>query len=107
MVKKIVFFIQNFSRPAGSERVTSIIASELSKKGYDVTVLSICGDNTCFFEIDEKIKLYTLIDSEAVENKKQFFTVLRKLKDFYKANKVDIVIDVFAALSIYTILLKK
>ncbi|MBR6148811.1 MAG: glycosyltransferase family 4 protein [Lachnospiraceae bacterium] len=107
MIKNIVFFIQNFSRPAGSERVTSIIASELSKRGYDVTILSICGDNTCFFELDEKVRLYTLIDSETVDNKKQFFKVIHKLSEFYRNNKTDIVIDVFAALSIYTILLKK
>jgi len=107
MIKNIVFFIQNFSRPAGSERVTSIIASELSKRGYDVTILSICGDNTCFFELDERVRLYTLIDSEMVDNKKQFFEVIHKLSEFYRNNKTDIVIDVFAALSIYTILLKK
>ncbi len=107
MIKNIVFFIQNFSRPAGSERVTSIIASELSKRGYDVTILSICGDNTCFFELDEKVKLYTLINSEKVDNKKQFFNVIHKLSEFYRNYKTDIVIDVFAALSIYTILLKK
>lgn len=107
MIRNIVFFIQNFSRPAGSERVTSIIAGELSKRGYNVTVLSICGDNTCYFELDEKVRIYTLINKEAVDNKRQFLTVLKKLKEFYKTNKVDIVIDVFAALSIYTILLKK
>ncbi len=107
MIRNIVFFIQNFSRPAGSERVTSIIAGELSKRGYNVTVLSICGDNTCYFVLDEKVRLYTVINKEAVDNKRQFLTVLKKLKEFYKTNKVDIVIDVFAALSIYTILLKK
>lgn len=105
-MKKIVFFIQNFSRPAGSERVTSIIASGLANNGYDVTVLSICGDNTCFYTIDNKVKLFTLFDKAKVNNKFNFFKIYFKLKKFYKQNKVDIVIDVFASLSIFTLLLK-
>ena len=107
MVKSIVFFIQNYSRHAGSERVTSLIANELVNQGYDISILSICGDNTSFYKLDSRVKLYTLIDKEEVSNKKSFFSIMRKLKLFYKAHKVDLVIDVFAALSIYTILLKK
>ena len=107
MVKSIVFFIQNYSRHAGSERVTSLIANELVNQGYDISILSICGDNTSFYKIDSRVKLYTLIDKEEVSNKKSFFSIMHKLKLFYKVHKVDLVIDVFAALSIYTILLKK
>lgn len=107
MRKTIVFFIQNFSRPGGSERVTAIIANELVKKGYDISILSICGDNTSFFDLSPEIKLVTLFNKAEVNNKKEFFSVLRELKKFYSGNHVDIVIDVFAALSIYTILIKK
>ena len=107
MIKSIVFFIQNFSRSAGSERVTSIIANELVKQGYDVSVLSICGDNTCYYSLDNRIKLYTLFNKESVNNRKEFFAVLSNLKKFYNTHKVDLVIDIFAALSIYTVILKK
>ena len=41
--KAYSFFIQNISLPAGRERVTSIIANNLAEKGYDITILSICG----------------------------------------------------------------
>ncbi len=105
--KKIVFFIQNFSRPAGSERVTSIIANMLCASGYDVTVLSICGNNTCFYPLEKNVRLVTLIDREQVNNKKDFFKVRKALKNFYRQNRVDLVIDIFAALSIYTLSCKK
>lgn len=105
-MKNITFFIQNFSRSAGSERVTSIIANALSNK-YNITILSICGDNSSFYKINKNIKLITLIDKNEINNKKYFFKVLQALKKYYSKNKVDLVIDVFASLSIYTLLLKK
>ncbi len=107
MKKNIVFFIQNFSRSAGSERVTSIIANLLSEQGYNVTILSICGNNTSFYDIEKNIRLVTLFNKDEISNKKYFFKIYRALKKFYSENKVDLVIDIFAALSVYTLLLKK
>lgn len=107
MAKNIVFFIQDFSRPAGSERVTSLVANYLAQNGYNVTILSICGNNTSFYLIDEKIKLKTLLNKRAINNKIEFLKIIGKLKEYYTHNSTDIVIDVFAALSIYTLLLKR
>lgn len=107
MKKRIVFFIQNISLPAGSERVTSIIASNLADRGYDITIISICGNGTCYYPLNKKVSIYTLIEQPDVDNRKLFFKVLYRLTRFYKNNKVDICIDVFAALSIYTLILKK
>lgn len=107
MIRNIVFFIQNISRPAGSERVTSLIANNLDQKGYNIQIVSICGDNTCFYPLNSKIKINTLIDRTQVDNKKMFFYVIKKLHQFYKRNEIDLCIDVFPALSIYTLLLKK
>ena len=105
--KHIVFFIQNISLPAGSERVTSIIANNLAEKGYDITILSICGNGTCYYPLNKKISIYTLIEQPDADNRKLFLKILCRLARFYKNNKADICIDVFAALSIYTLILKK
>lgn len=86
--------------------MTSIIANGLARRGYDVMIVSICGDNTCYYALEPSIKLHTLINGSEVDNKKQFFTVLKKLDRYYADNHIDIVVDVFAALSIYSILLK-
>lgn len=106
MKVKIVFFIQNFSRAGGSERAVSLVANGLAKRGHDVTILSICGDNTCFFKLDENIKLYTLVNKTDVNNRKEFLIILHKLNLFYREHQEDICIDVFASLSIYTLLAK-
>lgn len=104
---KITFFIQNISRPAGSERVTSILANELVKLGYKVSIISICGNKTSFYPLDETIQLHVLINKESVNNKKVCLNVLMGLIKYYKMSKPDLVIDIFASLSIYSIMLKK
>lgn len=43
MNKKIGFLIMNFENGGGTERVTSVIANELVKKTYDVTIISYNG----------------------------------------------------------------
>ena len=105
--KRILFFIQNFGRPAGSERVTALISSAFASMGHEVAVLSICGNNCSFYPIHESIKLYTLIDENNVDNRKNFFRVLKRLRKFYSSHPVDIVIDVMPSLSIYTLLLRR
>lgn len=107
MKTSIAFFIQNFSRGAGSERVTALIANELAIRGYDVSIISVCGNNTSYYDIDEKVALYTLVNKENVDNKKSFFQVIGRLKKHLQKHKVDLVIDVFAAMSVYTNLVKK
>lgn len=106
MKKNVVILIQNFTRSAGSERVTAILANHLVENKYNVTVASICGDNTCFYTINKNVKLITLIHKPEVDNKKDFFNVLKSLYFFHKKNKTDICIDIFASLSIYTLILK-
>ena len=106
MKANIVFFIQNFSRAGGSERAVSLVANELAERGYNIAILSICGGNTCFFDLNKNIKLYTLMSVNEVNNRKKFLKILRELKFFYKNHHVDICVDVFASLSIYTLLIK-
>lgn len=103
----IVFFIQNMSRAGGSERVCSIIANYLDQQGYNITILSICGKAPSFFQLNNGIRQKTLIYADVIDNKKQFIQVLRLLNKYYKDNETDLVIDVFPALSIYTLLLKR
>ncbi len=107
MGRNIVFFIQNFSRPAGSERVCSLVANALAERGFSVTVLSVCGNNTCFYPLRNEVRLVTLLDRAEVSHKKNFFRIRSALKRFYKHNPTDLVIDIFASLSLYTLSLKR
>lgn len=107
MKTKVAFFIQNFSRGAGSERVTAIVANELAKRGYEITIISVCGDNTSFYPLNKNISLFTLIKKQSVDNKRSFFDVKRKYEDFLATQDIALVIDVFASMSVYTNLVKR
>ena len=61
-MKKICFLIGNLNNSGGTERVTSIIANELCKKDYDVSILSLVDGSNAFFTLEDNIKtclLYT------------------------------------------------
>ena len=103
---KICFFIYNISNAGGSERVTVLIANELKRRGYDVSILSICGKDS-FYELDKEIIVEIIYkDIHNINSKKKYFDILRKAYKYHKNNKTDIVIDVFASRSLISIPLK-
>ena len=57
-MKNIAFFSGDITNSGGTERVSTIIASELSKKSeYNIIFISITEKRSIpFFEINEKIK---------------------------------------------------
>ncbi|WP_078686576.1 glycosyltransferase [Olsenella sp. KH1P3] len=105
--QSIVLFIFNFSRGAGSERAAATLANYLAGAGYDVAVLSICGDNTSFYDIDDRVELHTLFSHEIIDNRRDMARVLKALRQFYSLRTIDLVIDVFAGLSLYTNAVKR
>lgn len=104
----ICFLIYNISNSAGSERVTSMIANELSKDSHNVSILSLCGNNKCFYDLESNIKVKTLYENVSnINYKTKYLAILNKVYQFYKENKIEIVIDVYANMSMFTIPIKK
>lgn len=100
----IAFFIGNMSHPGGTERVLSIIANGLSKRGYQVSVMSLWGDGETFFPLEETVKIYWI--------KKQthgagIIKQLRLLTSFLNQEKADFLIDVDIILGLYSFWLKR
>ncbi|OAS88187.1 MULTISPECIES: glycosyltransferase family 4 protein [Metabacillus] len=104
---KICFFSGDISRNGGTERVSTIIANELVKRGHEVSFLSYRNGLKSYYYIDERIPLYSL----GMENYNGFLSrklmPYKKLISFFKTNKTDIVIDIDVLLSIYTLPIKK
>ena len=92
---KIGFLIQNFSRGHGSERVTALVSSYLAEHNHEVSIISVCGNNTSFYDINDRIQLYTLIHKTEVDNKKELFHVIREYKNLLKKISPQIVNDDF------------
>ena len=103
----ICFLIYNISNFGGSERVTALIANEFSKRGHNVTILSLCGNNECKYDLRKNIKVNTLyINKEQINYRKNYIFILNKLYKYYKKNKIEISIDVFTNMSMLSIPIK-
>ncbi|MEY0515707.1 glycosyltransferase family 4 protein [Providencia manganoxydans] len=99
---KICFFIGNLNNSGGTERITSVIANELTKKNYNVSILNLSGGEKPFFDLNEGVKIFQL-HAKKHSALIQLPMTIFKLRRFLKLNKFDAIIDVDTMLSIYTI----
>ncbi|MEX9912188.1 glycosyltransferase family 4 protein [Providencia huaxiensis] len=100
-MKKICFFIANINGFGGTERVTSIISNELSKKDYEVHILSLHNGLTPFFHLSKNI-----ISSQLSNKKTNILSLpltILKLNSYLKNNKIDILITVESMLFLYSL----
>lgn len=101
-MNKICFFVGNLNNAGGTERVSSVIASELHQRGYQVHMLSLqCGDNP-FFDLSDGIQISQLFTT-AGSGMRRFPLAIVKLRRYLKNNQIDILIDVESMLAIYAL----
>lgn len=97
-MKKIVFFSGGIHRAGGTERVLTMIANSLSKNGYEVTVVSLCGENN-FYPLEPEVKVIYIhsksLSSSVISN-------INKLRKTVKTIQPDYWVDVDYILGIYT-----
>lgn len=99
---KICFFISTISSTGGTERVSTIIANALAKKGYEICFFNLIGDDAVKFELDPNIDIFTLNLPEG-SIKKNFFKIILAWRDFVKNKNIDVVVDVDSILSVFTV----
>ena len=103
MNKKIGFLIMNFENGGGTERVTSVIANELVKKTYDVTIISCQHGNSCKFEISKNVRIHSLNGEKCVNPILRKIHVEKQLIKYIKEEQIDVMIAVDVALYLYLI----
>lgn len=90
----ICFTICSLSNSGGTERVSSIIANELSKK-YNVFFVSYVKKGNIFFPLGKDIKVHYLLRNKLERKLRHFpWYVQHRYQTFLKRNKIDVVIDV-------------
>ncbi|MCH8532910.1 MAG: glycosyltransferase [Saccharospirillum sp.] len=102
----IVFFI-NSLRGGGAERVTTILANELSERGHSVKIVTRYSDVQDFYLLDSRVgRLIVEYDL----NKNIFKRIVSKLSSIFKLrrllkkNDVDVVVSMMTNASIFAIL---
>ena len=102
LVKNICFLVGNLSHSGGTEKVTTLIANQLSKKDYQVSILSIVDGKDSFFPIDSKIQTYSLF-SKKISMRKNYFSAVSKIREFCIHHKVDTLIVVDSISCVFTV----
>lgn len=100
---KIFFLINSLHTSGGTERVTTIIANELSKKGFEVGIIALHGGGSPFFELLDKIELFYINPSGYKSIYTHFLSNLYRLRIIYVKHAPNIVIDVCSAMSLLSI----
>lgn len=103
-VKKICFFSGDITRSGGTERVSSIIANNLSEKEkFDVCFLSLFEEKiNTFFPLNNGIKRNKLFEKR-ISGAKHFLEIIYRVRKFAKKNQIDILIDIDGILDMYSI----
>jgi glycosyltransferase involved in cell wall biosynthesis len=99
-MKKICFFISSISLPGGTERVCTEIATQLSKLGYQVTILSMFGSKP-FFELNSAVNLVSVFEEKRNLKPILPYVVLR-LRTKITRISPEVLINVDSALFLYS-----
>lgn len=101
-MKNILFLIENLSNTGGTERVTTLVANELVKNGFNVSILSLVDGMTPFFKLNNKID-YLSLYSKKISFKKNFIEVVLKIRKYIKQKNITTLIVVDSISCIFTI----
>lgn len=104
-MKKICFLNGDMSRTGGTERVTAMIANELSKNPhYEVHILSVTNElMNSFFELETTVYHDAVLRQSTVNLKKDYFKVVSGIRRYIKKHAIDILIEVDVICNLYTI----
>lgn len=93
-MKSICFLVGNLNNSGGTERVTSLIANELVKEGFLVSILNLEDGSSPFFNLDSRIHVECVYPKK-VSYKLNFIQTVWKIRKYVLRNKIDnfIVVD--------------
>ncbi|GJA40679.1 MULTISPECIES: glycosyltransferase family 4 protein [Aeromonas] len=99
---RICFFIGDLNNSGGTERVSSVIASELQHRGYQIHILSLQCGNKPFFELADGIHISQLFTKAGRGMLRLPITIMR-LRRYLRQQQIDILIDVESMLALYAL----
>lgn len=102
-MKKIAFFIGGMGW-GGAEKVISILANSFAKRGYNTTIITLLNKNNVF-QLDSRIKILSFVR----EKKNRFLNIIfwiKKIKEFLKTEKPDIVVSFVCRINLLVIVSK-
>jgi glycosyltransferase involved in cell wall biosynthesis len=102
-LKNVCFLIGNLNSSGGTERVTTLIANQLSKREeYKISVLSLIDGSKPYFNLNSDISIYSLYERK-ISFKKNLLGSIWKIRQFVKSKNIDTLIVVDSISCIFTV----
>lgn len=101
-MKNICFLIGNLNNSGGTERVTSLIANELSKSGYNISILSLNYGSEPFFLLNSTIETHSLYQRK-ISFKRNLLGTIFKIRSFVKRKDIDTLVVVDSISCVFTV----
>ncbi|MDO3666193.1 glycosyltransferase family 4 protein [Acinetobacter higginsii] len=100
-MKKVCFLISALDHSGGTERVTTLIANSLAKRGFNVSIISSIGGTSPFFKLDERIKIFSLYP-EATSIKKHTLGLIKRIRAVLVKEEIETLIVVDSINCVFT-----
>ena len=99
---KIIFYGGSLNRSGGTERVSSLIASGLAKRGYQIQMISDQAGDKPFFDLDSSISVTSLFQTTG---RNLIRTPLRiaRLRRLLLKEKPDVLVSVESMLALFSV----
>lgn len=104
---KILFFIHDISHGAGTERVLTRLANDLTNMNIDISILSCQNGEESHFPIEKRIKLYSLQGEREKNALLRKINGIQKIRKLCKNQRFDFIICVDVSLMLYIPFIKK
>lgn len=101
-MKKICFLIGSLNNSGGTERATTLIANELCKQGFNISILNLVYSSNSFFKLDDGIEVHSLYGKK-VSFKKNLLGTIWKIRQFVKKHEVNTLIVVDSISCVFTV----
>lgn len=99
--RHVGFLIMDIANGGGTERVTSVLANELVKRNYKVSIISCQGGQAAKFPLDKNIVLYSLHGEVKKISAFRRWSSFKMIKKYVCENRIDLMIAVDVALYLY------
>lgn len=103
MKNKVCFFINTLDNSGGTERVTTVLAGELAKQGYEVHIITWYGGAVSFYTLDPRVKQHYIFGHHHGNIYKDYLKSLSRYRKLIKVIKPAYLVDVCVALSLLSI----
>lgn len=94
-----IAFVTDTMHPGGSERVISVLANEMARRGMDIEIICLRGKDS-FYSLENSIKT---IFMEQVLERKSMFNKVKFLRSYVKEEGIDIVIPFMTPVFCFTL----